>query len=69
MLKPGPPDGPLEVKGVTSEKCYLHWSHPSHDGGASISHYIIEKRETSRLSWTMSQNCCLAMNTSSESLL
>ncbi|KAI4788997.1 hypothetical protein KUCAC02_035499, partial [Chaenocephalus aceratus] len=51
--RPGPPDGPLEVKGVTSEKCYLHWSHPSHDGGASISHYIIEKRETSRLSWTM----------------
>uniref|UniRef100_A0A3B5Q3L6 Titin n=1 Tax=Xiphophorus maculatus TaxID=8083 RepID=A0A3B5Q3L6_XIPMA len=42
-----------EVKGVTAEKCYLHWSHPSHDGGASISHYIIEKRETSRLSWTM----------------
>lgn len=51
--RPGPPDGPLEVKGVTAEKCYLHWSHPSHDGGASISHYIIEKRETSRLSWTM----------------
>lgn len=51
--RPGPPDGPLEVKGVTAEKCYLHWNHPSHDGGASISHYIIEKRETSRLSWTM----------------
>ncbi|KAK0143528.1 Titin [Merluccius polli] len=51
--RPGPPDGPLEVKGVTAEKCYLHWSHPTHDGGASISHYIIEKRETSRLSWTM----------------
>uniref|UniRef100_A0A3Q3BI21 Titin n=1 Tax=Kryptolebias marmoratus TaxID=37003 RepID=A0A3Q3BI21_KRYMA len=46
--RPGPPDGPLEVKGVTAEKCYLHWNHPSHDGGASISHYIIEKRETSR---------------------
>uniref|UniRef100_A0A3Q3BI64 Titin n=1 Tax=Kryptolebias marmoratus TaxID=37003 RepID=A0A3Q3BI64_KRYMA len=51
--RPGPPDGPLEVKGVTAEKCYLHWNHPSHDGGASISHYIIEKRETSRLSWTV----------------
>uniref|UniRef100_A0A8C2ZMR1 Titin n=1 Tax=Cyclopterus lumpus TaxID=8103 RepID=A0A8C2ZMR1_CYCLU len=43
--RPGSPDGPLEVKGVTAEKCYLHWNHPSHDGGASISHYIIEKRE------------------------
>uniref|UniRef100_A0A7N6BNA7 Titin n=1 Tax=Anabas testudineus TaxID=64144 RepID=A0A7N6BNA7_ANATE len=51
--RPGPPDGPLEVKGVTAEKCYLHWNHPSHDGGAGISHYIIEKRETSRLSWTV----------------
>lgn len=51
--RPGPPDGPLEVKGVRAEKCYLHWNHPTHDGGASISHYIIEKRETSRLSWTM----------------
>uniref|UniRef100_A0A673JCM6 Titin n=1 Tax=Sinocyclocheilus rhinocerous TaxID=307959 RepID=A0A673JCM6_9TELE len=51
--RPGPPDGPLNVTGVTAEKCYLHWSHPSHDGGAGISHYIIEKRETSRLSWTV----------------
>uniref|UniRef100_A0A3B1J086 Titin n=1 Tax=Astyanax mexicanus TaxID=7994 RepID=A0A3B1J086_ASTMX len=51
--RPGPPDGPLKVTGVRAEKCYLHWSHPTHDGGASISHYIIEKRETSRLSWTM----------------
>uniref|UniRef100_A0A3Q3X2R1 Titin n=1 Tax=Mola mola TaxID=94237 RepID=A0A3Q3X2R1_MOLML len=51
--RPGPPDGPLEVKGVTAEKCYLHWNHPSQDGGASINHYMIEKRETSRLSWTM----------------
>ena len=51
--RPGPPDGPLKVTGVTAEKCYLSWSHPSHDGGASISHYIIEKRETSRLSWTV----------------
>uniref|UniRef100_A0AAZ3RB05 Titin n=1 Tax=Oncorhynchus tshawytscha TaxID=74940 RepID=A0AAZ3RB05_ONCTS len=34
-------------------KAYLHWSHPLHDGGASCSHYIIEKRETSRLSWTV----------------
>ncbi|XP_036400675.1 titin-like [Megalops cyprinoides] len=51
--RPGPPDGPLKVTGVTAEKCYLAWGHPSHDGGASISHYIIEKRETSRLSWTV----------------
>uniref|UniRef100_A0A4W5NRM3 Titin n=1 Tax=Hucho hucho TaxID=62062 RepID=A0A4W5NRM3_9TELE len=51
--RPGPPEGPMKITGVTSEKAYLHWSHPLHDGGASCSHYIIEKRETSRLSWTV----------------
>uniref|UniRef100_A0A6I8T110 Titin n=1 Tax=Xenopus tropicalis TaxID=8364 RepID=A0A6I8T110_XENTR len=50
--RPGPPEGPLKVTGVTAEKCYLAWGPPAHDGGANISHYTIEKRETSRLSWT-----------------
>uniref|UniRef100_A0A3B3QB10 Titin n=1 Tax=Paramormyrops kingsleyae TaxID=1676925 RepID=A0A3B3QB10_9TELE len=50
--RPGPPDGPLAVTDVTAEKCILSWLPPSHDGGAKIEHYIIEKRETSRLAWT-----------------
>ncbi|KAM3608923.1 uncharacterized protein V6R79_006842 [Siganus canaliculatus] len=50
--RPGPPGGPLKVKVVNAEKCNLHWSPPVNDGGASISHYIIEKRETSRVTWT-----------------
>lgn len=50
--KPGPPDGSLKVKVVSAEKCNLHWNPPVNDGGASISHYIIEKRETSRVTWT-----------------
>ncbi|XP_026167372.1 titin-like [Mastacembelus armatus] len=50
--RPGRPDGPLKVKAVSAEKCNLHWNPPLNDGGAGISHYIIEKRETSRVTWT-----------------
>uniref|UniRef100_A0A8V5GG91 Uncharacterized protein n=1 Tax=Melopsittacus undulatus TaxID=13146 RepID=A0A8V5GG91_MELUD len=60
--RPGPPEGPLKVTGVTAEKCYLAWAPPLHDGGSSISHYIIEKRETSRLSWTQVATEVQALN-------
>uniref|UniRef100_A0A672QCF0 Titin n=1 Tax=Sinocyclocheilus grahami TaxID=75366 RepID=A0A672QCF0_SINGR len=51
--RPGPPTGPLRVTGIMSDKCRLSWSEPLQNGGANISHYILEKRETSRLSWTV----------------
>uniref|UniRef100_A0A8C3R4S6 Titin n=1 Tax=Cyanoderma ruficeps TaxID=181631 RepID=A0A8C3R4S6_9PASS len=38
--------------GVTAEKCVLSWLPPLDDGGAKIDHYVVEKRETSRLAWT-----------------
>uniref|UniRef100_A0A8C7YLC2 Titin n=1 Tax=Oryzias sinensis TaxID=183150 RepID=A0A8C7YLC2_9TELE len=47
--RPGPSEGPLTISNVTEEKCSLSWLPPRHDGGASISHYVIQKRETSRL--------------------
>uniref|UniRef100_A0A8C4F8N5 Titin n=1 Tax=Dicentrarchus labrax TaxID=13489 RepID=A0A8C4F8N5_DICLA len=50
--RPGPLDGPLKVKIVSAEKCNLHWNPPLNDGGASVSHFVIEKRETSRVTWT-----------------
>ncbi|XP_030222782.1 titin-like isoform X1 [Gadus morhua] len=51
--RPGPPAGPLKVKVVSAEKCTLYWNQPMNDGGASVTHYVIEKRETSRVSWTV----------------
>uniref|UniRef100_A0A4W6E0L8 Titin n=1 Tax=Lates calcarifer TaxID=8187 RepID=A0A4W6E0L8_LATCA len=56
--RPGPSEGPLTVSNVTEEKCSLSWLPPRHDGGASISHYIIQKRETSRLAWTVVSSDC-----------
>uniref|UniRef100_A0A667WXK0 Titin n=1 Tax=Myripristis murdjan TaxID=586833 RepID=A0A667WXK0_9TELE len=49
--RPGPPDS-LTVSDVTAEKCVLNWLHPTHDGGAKIEYFIIQRRETSRLAWT-----------------
>uniref|UniRef100_A0A8C2YF01 Titin n=1 Tax=Coturnix japonica TaxID=93934 RepID=A0A8C2YF01_COTJA len=51
--RPGPPAGPLEITGLTAEKCHLSWGPPQENGGADIDYYIVEKRETSRIAWTI----------------
>lgn len=56
--KPGPAEGPLHVTGVSSDKCTLIWRAPLDDGGNTITHYIIERRETSRLAWNVVCNDC-----------
>uniref|UniRef100_A0A3B4GBW5 Titin n=1 Tax=Pundamilia nyererei TaxID=303518 RepID=A0A3B4GBW5_9CICH len=51
--RPGPPAGPLEVSGLSAEKCTLSWGTPHETGGAEIMYYIVEKCETSRVAWTL----------------
>ncbi|XP_077869357.1 immunoglobulin superfamily member 22-like, partial [Saccoglossus kowalevskii] len=48
---PGPPQGPLNVSGVTAESVKLSWSPPKDDGGSPVTNYIIEKRETGTTTW------------------
>uniref|UniRef100_A0A673GNE5 Titin n=1 Tax=Sinocyclocheilus rhinocerous TaxID=307959 RepID=A0A673GNE5_9TELE len=60
--KPGPPEGPISITGVTSEQCCLSWKSPKQDGGSKITHYIVEKRETSRLLWTVVEPKVQALN-------
>uniref|UniRef100_A0A3Q3JJU8 Fibronectin type-III domain-containing protein n=1 Tax=Monopterus albus TaxID=43700 RepID=A0A3Q3JJU8_MONAL len=60
--RPGPPEGPISIYGVTSEKCSIAWKPPLQDGGSSVSHYIVERRETSRLLWTVVDPKVQALN-------
>merc|ERR1712066_449850 len=50
---PGPCASKLEVSGVTSSRLFLTWKAPENDGNSEVTNYVVEKRETSRLSWTM----------------
>lgn len=47
---PGPP-GPISFKDVTRGALTMMWDAPTNDGGSRIHHYIVDKREASRLAW------------------
>lgn len=50
--RPSPPQGPLIVGEVTKQSCHLSWKSPKDDGGSPILHYIIEKMDTTRGTWS-----------------
>ena len=50
--RPSPPEGPLEISEITKESCKLKWKAPKDDGGSPIKHYILEKMDVTRGSWT-----------------
>eukprot|EP00061_Rhincodon_typus_P019022 g48455.t1 len=48
--KPGPPAS-IKVTNIYSDRVTLKWEPPLEDGGAEITNYIVDKRETSRPNW------------------
>lgn len=48
--KPGPPAS-VKISHVFADRVKLRWEPPLSDGGAEITNYIIDKRETSRANW------------------
>lgn len=50
--RPSPPQPPLDVSSVTKDSCRLTWKPSLDDGGSPILHYIIEKMDVSRGTWT-----------------
>ncbi|CAH1103156.1 unnamed protein product [Psylliodes chrysocephalus] len=50
--RPSPPQPPLDVSSVTKDSARLSWKPPLDDGGSPILHYIVEKMDVSRGTWS-----------------
>ncbi|XP_071104533.1 twitchin-like isoform X3 [Haliotis cracherodii] len=51
MDKPGKPKGPLDVTDIYADRCALLWDKPKDDGGAPITHYLVEKMDSATGKW------------------
>ena len=52
MDRPSKPVGPLQVHDITREGCRVSYHMPVDDGGSPILHYLVEKMDLSRGTWT-----------------
>lgn len=52
--KPGPPAGTINFNSITADRIILSWEPvpESDQGGFKVTHYIVERRETSRVVWS-----------------
>ncbi len=55
---PGPPLGPLEVSDITKHTATLAWKPPKYDGGCRVTHYIVERKETTHSQWVTATSSC-----------
>jgi len=49
--KPDMPGGPLKVTEITKKSCLLTWKPPADNGGHQITHYEVEKMDSTNGSW------------------
>ncbi|KAK7507540.1 hypothetical protein BaRGS_00001475, partial [Batillaria attramentaria] len=49
---PGPPTAPLNATDIDRTSVTLSWKPPTDDGGSPLTGYILERRESTRTSWT-----------------
>lgn len=47
----------------------MSWKIPLEDGGDSVTHYIVERRETSRLNWVIMEAECKTLSCVSSRLI
>lgn len=66
---PGAPADNIVISRVTEEKCTVSWKIPLEDGGDSVTHYIVERRETSRLNWVAMETECKTLSCVSSKLI
>lgn len=55
--RPSRPEEPLRVYDITREGCKISFNPPNDDGGSPILHYLIEKMDVSRGTWTTATEC------------
>lgn len=66
---PGAPAEKIVISRVTEEKCTVSWKIPLEDGGDTVTHYIVERRETSRLNWVIMEAECKTLSCVSSRLI
>merc|ERR1712088_548472 len=57
VSSPSQPVGPLTVQDVTGSSCHIMWKVPTDDGGDSISHYLMEKKDSRNNIWQSIGKC------------
>lgn len=55
---PGEPVGPITFSNISEGKVTFSWNPPENDGCSEVTHYVIERRETSKISWTLVTDQC-----------